>query len=81
MFLSKKPSVESGMNKIVQLFERLTGKTGKAVEALILNWVCLRTGSIIISDFGGQSPNDPDPKQLYIEFMSRFINSIKLPDR
>lgn len=85
--MKKRPTAESaqrGMDKLKILFERLTGKTDEELRGLILNWVCLRTGCMMFVNFGDRKvtqDEERDPKELYIEFMKRFINSIALPGK
>jgi AcrR family transcriptional regulator len=82
MFSLEKPSSENanrGMSLIINVFTSLTGKCENEVDAYILNWICLRQGSInMMMNFQPDNSNDLtfDPRELYIEFINRFISSI-----
>lgn len=63
-----------GINTIKNIFSGITGKTD--VESLILNWVCLRRGTIELLTQITPPEFDLDPEATYMEFMERFIDSI-----
>ena len=80
MFNFGKPSNENairGMNLIKEIFMKLTGKSKNKVDSLILNWICLRRGAInMILEFQGDELYMKKHRELYIEFIERFISSI-----
>jgi len=80
MFSLERPSNENvtrGMTLIKDVFAKLTGKKKDEVDTLILNWVCLRQGAInLMLDFKDDELDVKNPRELYIEFIERFISSI-----
>ena len=79
MFNFKKPSGSTafkGMNIIESVFEKLTGQPNNKVKKLIINWICLRRGCINLLLEFREHDEDIDPRELFIEFMERFITSI-----
>jgi len=81
MFNVKRPSGDvalKGLELIENIFARLTGKEGKELQKFFINWICLRRGCInLIMEFK-DGHEDINPRELYIEFMERFISSIAL---
>ena len=79
MFNLNRPSGDNatkGMQIIEDIFFQYTGKSRDEVEHIVLNWICLRRGCLnLLIDFSMQD-KETDSRQLYIEFMSRFIYSI-----
>jgi AcrR family transcriptional regulator len=79
MFNLNRPSGDlafKGMDLIENIFTKLTGKNREEIKSLFLNWICLRRGCInLLIDFR-KPDSDIDPRNLYIEFMERFISSI-----
>ena len=79
MFNLKRPAGDvafKGMSLIEDVFYKLTGKNEKEINSLILNWICLRRGCInLLTDFHEVEEN-VNARELYIEFMNRFIISI-----
>lgn len=79
MFALEKPSSENAnqdMSLIKDVFAKLTGKKKEDVDNYILNWICLRQGAInLILIFAGDTK--VNPRELYIEFIERFISSIE----
>lgn len=77
MFFFGKPSSEvanKGLTLINDIFIKLTGKTEDEVDSLVLNWICLRQGAInLMMNFQG---NNSNAREIYIEFIDRFISSI-----
>jgi AcrR family transcriptional regulator len=75
---------EKGMIRIKGIIGQVSGKEGRELEAVIFNWVCLLNGTIgMIMQF--DKPEHPfedkfsiSSRDLYIQFMQRFINSISL---
>ena len=82
MFNFGKPSNENankGRDLIKAIFVKITGKSKKMVDSLILNWICLRRGAInMIIEFHGDKLDLQKKRKLYIEFMERFISSISV---
>ena len=79
--LERPPSNENasrGMALIKSVFAKLTGKSENEIFDLVLNWICLRQGSINHMMFFPDSDNDINisPRELYIKFIDRFISSI-----
>jgi AcrR family transcriptional regulator len=80
MFSRGKPVDENavkGISMVKDLFIKLTGKKGAAVDLLVLNWNCLRHGCINLLMNNTQKLNIK-PREIYIQFVNRFISSIKL---
>lgn len=79
MFTLERPSNENanrGMSLIKGLFSNITGLSENDVDSIVLNWICLRQGAIkLILNF--KEDSDIDPRELYIEFIERFISSIE----
>lgn len=79
MFSAGKPNSDQatkGMKLLKQIFVTLTGVDEEQVGSLILNWICVRQGSINFLMNASKEHVDADGRQLYVEFMSRFIDSI-----
>lgn len=70
---SNSENAAKGMEMIKSVFGRLTNT--EKVESLVLNWICLRMGSIKLLL---QNPMNDEKyaQQLYVEFITRFIKSI-----
>ncbi len=84
MFTMERPSNENavkGMIIIKELFAKLTGKGEAEIDSLVLNWICLRQGCInMMINFSADESEDnafDNARNKYIEFINRFINSIK----
>jgi AcrR family transcriptional regulator len=88
MFSLNQPSDENsikGMDLIKGIFVKLTGKNESEIDSIVLNWLCLRQGSInFLMNFNPVSldkMNDNELeiklRELFIEFIERFISSIK----
>jgi AcrR family transcriptional regulator len=79
MFNVNRPSGNmafQGMNLIQDVFQNLTGESNEKIRSLILNWICLRHGCInLLLEFKEHHENI-NPRELYIEFIERFITSI-----
>ncbi len=79
MFSMGKPSdddANKGMARIKEVFTKLTGKSESEIESYILNWICLRRGCLdLLMDYD-KSDDGINPRDLYIEFIERFISSI-----
>lgn len=79
MFNYKKPTGNTsilGMELVESVFKRLTGKSNEEIQKLVLNWICLRRGCInLLLEFREHEENI-NPRELFIEFMERFIISI-----
>ena len=79
MFNRKRPSGDmafKGMDLIENIFKKLTGKNNDEIKPLFLNWICLRRGCInLLMDFKKRDESI-NPRDLYIEFIERFISSI-----
>jgi Transcriptional regulator len=79
MFNYKKPTGTAsiiGMELVESVFERLTGKRNEEMQKLFLNWKCLRRGCISLSMEFKEHDENINPRELFIEFMERFIVSI-----
>jgi AcrR family transcriptional regulator len=80
MFGFQKPTVKNalaGIPLIMDIFTRLTGKSNEEVNSLFLNWVCLRQGCIShLLAFPKDIVNVDNARQLFVEFIERFISSI-----
>jgi AcrR family transcriptional regulator len=81
MFTTKRPTGQNaakGMDLVRSIFVKLTGK--QDVSAYVLNWLCLRRGCIDLLLQNRQSHKasglSVKPDKLYMEFMTRFIESI-----
>jgi AcrR family transcriptional regulator len=82
MFNFGKPSNENairGIDLIKEIFAKITGKRKKTLDSMMLNWICLRRGAInMIMEFQGDELDLKKLRELYIEFMERFISSLTL---
>jgi hypothetical protein len=83
MFSLERPTTENankGMDLLKGVFVKITGKNEEEVDSLVLNWICLRLGCInfMLNFHGGPGEEDGemDSRDLYIEFIKRFISSI-----
>ncbi len=79
MFSFEKPTGEfasKGMFNIIELFIKLTGKSKEEVDSIILNWICLRQGTINLTLNFKEDQLSVKPREQYIEFINRFILSI-----
>jgi AcrR family transcriptional regulator len=79
MFNINRPSGNmafQGMNLIEEVFAKLTGETIEKIKSLILNWICLRRGCINLLLEFKEHDEYLNPRELYIEFIERFITSI-----
>lgn len=66
-----------GMMMLKSVFVRLAGT--EEVESLVLNWICLRVGSINLLLQNSKTDKErKSAQQLYTEFMMRFIQSITI---
>lgn len=83
MFSLKHPSpntVKDPMVAVKAIFEKLSDKTGQDVENLVLNWMCVRQGCInTLLGMSSEIVPEHTKKELYVEFMDRFIKSIEGP--
>jgi AcrR family transcriptional regulator len=81
MFNINRPSGANafkGMAIIETIFSKLSGNNDETARHLFLNWICLRRGCInLLLDFKKRDENI-NPRELYIEFIDRFISSITL---
>jgi AcrR family transcriptional regulator len=86
MFSLERPlpsdEAEKGAQLLKDIFNRISGQTGKELDILIFNWVCLLNGTIsMIMQF--EKPEHPlqekfalSPRELFMRFMERFVNSL-----
>jgi len=57
------------------IMQKISGKSEKEANSLVLNWTCLREGAITRLLYLMKKGND-EGQQLYTDFMERFIKSI-----
>jgi Transcriptional regulator len=86
MFSLERPlpsdEAEKGAQLMKDIFNRITSQTGKELDILIFNWICLLNGTIsMIMQF--EKPEYPlkekfalSPRELFTRLMERFINSL-----
>ncbi|MBP1639737.1 MAG: transcriptional regulator, TetR family [Bacteroidetes bacterium] len=86
MFSIERPipneEAERGSLLIKDIFAHVSGKEGRELDSIIFNWVCLLNGIIgMIMQF--EESEHPflekyavKPRDLFMQFMQRFINSI-----
>jgi AcrR family transcriptional regulator len=88
MFSLERPlpneEAEKGMIMIKDIIGHVSGKKDKELDGLIFNWICLLNGTIGIimqyeeSEHTFAEKYTVNPRNLFIQFMQRFINSISL---
>lgn len=77
------PEMLTRFFEIKEIFKQFTGKSEDEVVEIIFNWMCLITGTI--SAFMKiKMPVSPDycticrdPKEIFVSFMERFLDSIE----
>ncbi len=68
--------------EIRELFRELTGKPESEIPEIIFNWICLISGTISAFmkvkqiDSSEFCPVYRDPKEIYISFIERFLESL-----
>ena len=64
-----------GIEMVNNIFTGLTGSGD--FQHLLINWICLRRGSIELLTQNDDVFSELDRRSLYMEFMERFISSIE----
>ncbi len=81
MFSAKRSAnkiADMSMVLLHEIFNKISGE--QHVDSYILNWICLRMGVINMLIMSEKDPKlgiISDPKRLYTEFITRFIDSIE----
>jgi AcrR family transcriptional regulator len=88
MFSLERPlpneEAELGFTMIKGVFNQVSEKEGQELETLIFNWICLLNGTIGMimqfeeSEHPFEEKYSVNPRNLFIQFMQRFINSLSL---